>query len=94
MCHSVRGTPASGSVAPDLTHVASRRTIAAGTLENTRDHLSRWISDSQKIKRSTMMFLFAVPVMEAMAVYLIPLMVGARNIVFPRLNAFGYWIYY
>jgi cytochrome c oxidase subunit I+III len=42
---------------------------------------------------TTMMFLFAVPVMEAMAVYLVPLMVGTRNIAFPRLNAFGYWIY-
>jgi cytochrome c oxidase subunit 1 len=39
------------------------------------------------------MFLFAVPVMEAMAVYLVPLMVGTRNIAFPRLNAFSYWIY-
>src|SRR5438067_50869 len=42
---------------------------------------------------STMMFLFAVPVMETMAVYLVPLMVGTRNIAFPRLNAFSYWIY-
>jgi cytochrome c oxidase subunit I len=42
---------------------------------------------------STMMFLFAVPVMEAMAVYLVPLMVGTRNIAFPRLNAFSYWMY-
>ena len=42
---------------------------------------------------TTMMFLFAVPVMEAMAVYLVPLMVGTRNIAFPRLNAFSYWIY-
>ncbi|QYA16810.1 cytochrome c oxidase subunit I (plasmid) [Rhizobium sp. AB2/73] len=42
---------------------------------------------------SNMMFLFAVPVMEAMAVYLVPLMVGTRNIAFPRLNAFSYWIY-
>jgi cytochrome c oxidase subunit I len=42
---------------------------------------------------TTMMFLFAVPVMEAMAVYLVPLMVGTRNIAFPRLNAFGYYIY-
>jgi cytochrome c oxidase subunit 1 len=42
---------------------------------------------------STMMFLFAVPVMEAMAVYLVPLMVGTRNIAFPRLNAFSYWIF-
>jgi cytochrome c oxidase subunit I+III len=42
---------------------------------------------------TTMMFLFAVPVMEAMAVYLVPLMMGTRSIAFPRLNAFGYWIY-
>ena len=42
---------------------------------------------------STMMFLFAVPVMEAMAVYLVPLMCGTRNVAFPRLNAFSYWIY-
>ncbi|MEF0942441.1 cytochrome c oxidase subunit I [Rhizobium sp. BR 362] len=42
---------------------------------------------------ANMMFLFAVPVMEAMAVYLVPLMVGTRNIAFPRLNAFSYWIF-
>ena len=42
---------------------------------------------------STMMFLFAVPVMEAIGVYLVPLMVGTRNIAFPRLNAFSYWMY-
>src|SRR4051812_49969501 len=42
---------------------------------------------------TTMMFLFAVPVMEAMAVFLVPLMLGTRNIAFPRLNAFSYWIY-
>jgi cytochrome c oxidase subunit I len=42
---------------------------------------------------TTMMFLFAVPVMEAMGIYLVPLMVGTRNIAFPRLNAFSYWVY-
>ena len=42
---------------------------------------------------STMMFLFAVPMMEGMAVYLVPLMLGTRNVAFPRLNAFGYWMY-
>jgi cytochrome c oxidase subunit 1 len=42
---------------------------------------------------TTMMFLFAVPVMEAVGVYLVPLMVGARNIAFPRLNAFSYWMF-
>jgi cytochrome c oxidase subunit 1 len=39
---------------------------------------------------TTMMFLFAVPVMEGMGVYLVPLMLGTRNVAFPKLNAFGY----
>lgn len=42
---------------------------------------------------ANMMFLFAVPVMEAMAVYFVPLMVGTRNIAFPRLNAYSYWVF-
>ncbi|MFC3067685.1 cytochrome c oxidase subunit I [Phenylobacterium soli] len=42
---------------------------------------------------TTMMFLFAVPIMEAMGLYLVPLMVGSRSMAFPRLNAFSYWMY-
>lgn len=42
---------------------------------------------------ANMMFFFAVPVMEAMAVYFVPLMVGTRNIAFPRLNAYSYWVF-
>jgi len=42
---------------------------------------------------TTMMFLFAVPVMEGLAVYLVPLMLGTRNVAFPRLNAFGYYTF-
>ncbi len=42
---------------------------------------------------SNMMFLFAVPVMQAFAMYLVPLMVGARNIAFSRVGAFSYWMY-
>jgi len=42
---------------------------------------------------TAMMFLFAVPVMQGMALYLVPLMVGARSIAFPRMSAFSYWIY-
>ena len=42
---------------------------------------------------TTMMFLFAVPVMEAMALYFVPMMVGTRNVAFPRLNAFGFYTY-
>lgn len=42
---------------------------------------------------STMMFLFAVPVMQAVSVYLVPLMVGTRSVAFPRMNAYAYWVY-
>jgi cytochrome c oxidase subunit I+III len=42
---------------------------------------------------STMMFLFAVPIMEAMGLYFVPLMIGTRNVAFPRLNAYGYYAY-
>ena len=49
-CHNVAGTPASGQVAPDLSHVASRLTIAAGTLPTTPANLQAWVADPQKIK--------------------------------------------
>ena len=42
---------------------------------------------------TTMMFLFAVPVMQGFGTYLTPLMVGTRALVFPRLAAFAYWTY-
>ncbi|MFC6489000.1 cytochrome c oxidase subunit I [Nitratireductor sp. GCM10026969] len=42
---------------------------------------------------TTMMFLFAVPMMEAFAIYLIPSMIGTRDLCFPRLSAFGYWCF-
>ncbi|HEY0823807.1 MAG TPA: cytochrome c oxidase subunit I [Ramlibacter sp.] len=42
---------------------------------------------------TTMMFLFAVPVMQAVAIYLVPLMVGARTTAFPRMTAYSYWIF-
>src|SRR5690554_4195564 len=40
-----------------------------------------------------MMFLFAIPILEGLAVYLIPKMIGARDLVFPRIGAFGYYCY-
>ncbi len=49
-CHTVRGTPADGTYAPDLTHVASRATLAAGTIANTPENLHRWIRSPQSIK--------------------------------------------
>jgi cytochrome c oxidase subunit I+III len=42
---------------------------------------------------STMMFLFAVPIMQALGLYFVPLMLGTHNIAYPRLNAFGYFTY-
>jgi len=49
-CHTINGTPAGANLGPNLTHVASRNTIAAATLPNDRDHLSSWVYDSQQIK--------------------------------------------
>jgi cytochrome c oxidase subunit 2 len=46
----VRGTLAAASIGPDLTHLASRRTIGAGLLRNTRGNLAGWVLDAQSIK--------------------------------------------
>jgi len=50
MCHTIAGTSAGGRSAPDLTHLASRSTIGAGTLPNTKGYLAGWIADPQHIK--------------------------------------------
>jgi cytochrome c oxidase subunit 2 len=50
VCHKVRGTEAGGTLGPELTHLASRRTLAAVTLPNTRGHMGGWVVDPQKIK--------------------------------------------
>lgn len=49
-CHTIRGTAAAGMIGPDLTHIAGRRTVGAGTLPNTPANLARWIADPQAIK--------------------------------------------
>jgi cytochrome c oxidase subunit 2 len=49
-CHTVRGTTAVGTSGPDLTHIASRRTIAAGLLDNNQGTLAAWIADPQTLK--------------------------------------------
>jgi cytochrome c oxidase subunit 2 len=50
LCHTVRGTPALGSVGPDLTHVASRGTIAGGMLPNNIANLHAWATHAQSLK--------------------------------------------
>jgi cytochrome c oxidase subunit 2 len=55
LCHTVGGTNAYGMIGPNLTHFASRHTIAAGTLPNTVGNLAGWIADPQRIKQGTRM---------------------------------------
>ena len=54
-CHTVRGTRADGHVGPDLTHLMSRTTIAAGTLPNNPGFLSGWIANPQSLKPGSLM---------------------------------------
>ena len=49
-CHTIRGTKATGTPGPDLTHVGGRRTIAAGLFETTRGSLAAWVADPQTLK--------------------------------------------
>ena len=55
LCHTIAGTPALGGVGPDLTHVGSRSTIAAGTLPNTAEHRQAWILNPQAPKPGNQM---------------------------------------
>jgi cytochrome c oxidase subunit 2 len=50
MCHTVRGTRAGSRLGPELTHIGSRATLAAGTLPNTAGHLAEWVRDPQAVK--------------------------------------------
>jgi cytochrome c oxidase subunit 2 len=55
LCHTIQGTTAAGEAGPDLTHFASRSTIAAGTLPNNKGNLAGWITDPQNVKPGTHM---------------------------------------
>ncbi|MDQ3752351.1 MAG: cytochrome c oxidase subunit II [Actinomycetota bacterium] len=54
-CHAIDGTPADADVGPDLTHLASRDTIAAGVLDNNRSNLEQFVSDPQSLKPGAIM---------------------------------------
>lgn len=71
-CHTIRGTSAGGGVGPDLTHIASRTTIAAGALPNTQGNLMGWIVGAQTIKPGSDMPVIAVPSrdLQSLAAYL------------------------
>jgi cytochrome c oxidase subunit 2 len=59
-CHRVRGTSARGTYAPDLTHLMSRQTLAAGMVPNTRDQLRNWLTDPQQTKAGCLMPAFGM----------------------------------
>jgi cytochrome c oxidase subunit 2 len=71
-CHAVRGTGAGGILGPDLTHLKSRQTIAAGLLPNTPGNLSAWIANAQALKPGTRMPTMALsgPDLSAVVAYL------------------------
>jgi cytochrome c oxidase subunit II len=54
-CHAIAGTPARGQFGPDLTHFASRKTLASGAADNTTENLERWIDDPDSIKPGVLM---------------------------------------
>lgn len=54
-CHAIRGTAAMGSLGPDLTHLASRLTLGAGSVTNNRGNLAGWIADPHGIKPGSLM---------------------------------------
>ena len=71
-CHTVRGGGAGGILGPDLTHLMSRSTIAAGWLPNTPGNLSAWIEDAPGLKPGTRMPATGLsgPELRAVAAYL------------------------
>lgn len=74
-CHTVRGSNASGNNGPDLTHLASRRSLAAGMLPMNRGTLAAWIADPQTIKPGSNMPLVPLtgPELQAMTAWLMSL---------------------
>jgi cytochrome c oxidase subunit 2 len=54
-CHAIRGTGATSNVGPDLTHIASRVSLAALTIPNTRERMREWIHDPQRVKPGNQM---------------------------------------
>ena len=60
-CHTIRGTGLAGVKGPDLTHIGSRTSLAAVTLPNTPENMTRWIADPQAVKPETLMPRIGMP---------------------------------
>ncbi|WP_158795347.1 cytochrome c oxidase subunit II [Pedobacter sp. L105] len=71
-CHSIRGTPAQGKSGPDLTHLASRTTLLAGMMTNTKEHIKRFINNPEGVKPGVRMprFIFKKDTVNALVAYL------------------------
>jgi cytochrome c oxidase subunit 2 len=54
-CHAIKGTVATGRFGPDLTHLASRDTIASGPIQNTPENLRQWVKDPNSMKPGSLM---------------------------------------
>jgi cytochrome c oxidase subunit II len=74
-CHTIRGTESAGAVGPDLTHIAGRQMLAAGTIPNDRNHLAGWIAAPQAVKPGNQMPAIPLPAkdLQALLDYLVTL---------------------
>jgi cytochrome c oxidase subunit 2 len=54
-CHSIKGNGDTATAAPDLTHLASRKTLGAGVMKNSPDELARWLREPQSVKQGSHM---------------------------------------
>lgn len=75
-CHTVRGTPAAGTLGPDLTHIGARRSVGIDTAALTHENLARFITEGQHLKPGNLMPEFRVlqaPELDALADYLLGL---------------------
>jgi cytochrome c oxidase subunit II len=72
VCHAIAGTDAAATYGPDLSHIASRPTLAAGTLPNDPGHLRRWLENPQRVKPGNRMPVVSLPPedLDALVAYL------------------------
>jgi cytochrome c oxidase subunit 2 len=71
-CHSIRGTEATATIGPDLTHLASRSTLLSGKMEYSKENLKKWLHDPQAEKPGAHMprFIFTEAELDELTDYL------------------------